>query len=130
LAKGVWLPALVCPILVIVFWSTYCDSCKSELQHLKILYKELAGSGLEILAVSMDMPDAAGEVMSDVHKYALPFPVALDTGNKASGSLNPANAQPFTMVVDKDMKIAYTHESYFPGDIDKLRKVVLDALGR
>lgn len=116
-------------VLVIVFWSTYCDSCKSELQRLKVLYKELAGRGLEILAVSMDKPDTASDVMSEVHKYALPFPVVFDTESRASGPLNPTGAQPFTVVVDTNMEIVYTHESFFPGDIDKLRKVVLDALG-
>ena len=116
-------------VVVVVFWSTYCDSCKTELVGLKALYGELAAKGLEVLAVSMDKPDTASDVLSDVQKYSLPYLVAYDTESRASSSLNPTNAQPFTVIIDKGMNIVYTRESFFPGDMDKIEEVVREALG-
>jgi peroxiredoxin len=115
-------------VVVIVFWSTFCDSCKSELVALKTLYGECSAKGLEVLAVSMDKPDTASDVLSDVNKYSLPYVVAFDTESRASGSLNPANAQPFTVVIDREMNVVFTHESYLPGDLDRIKEVVLGAL--
>jgi peroxiredoxin len=115
-------------VVIVVFWSTFCDSCKSELVALKTLYGEYEAKGLEVLAVSMDKPDTASDVLSDVHKYSLPYVVAFDTESRASGSLNPTNAQPFTVVIDREMNIVFTHESYLPGDLDRIKEVVLGAL--
>jgi len=117
-------------VVIVVFWSTYCDSCKSELVGLKSFYKDYSGKGVEVLAVSMDKPDTASDVQSDVHKYSLPYPVVFDTESRASGSLNPTNAQPFTVVIDKNMNVIFTHESYFSGDLEKIKKAALDALDK
>lgn len=117
-------------VVIVVFWSTFCDSCKSELVALKTLYSEHSAKGLEVLAVSMDKPDTASDVLSDVHKYSLPYVVAFDTESRASGSLNPTNAQPFTVVIDREMNVIFTHESYLPGDLDRIKEVVLGALGQ
>jgi peroxiredoxin len=117
-------------VVIVIFWATWCDSCKSEIVGLKSGYGGLVKEGIDVLAVSMDTPDTVSEVQAEVYKYGMPFTVVFDTESRASGSLNPTGAAPFTVVIDRDMRVAFSHEGYLPGDLDKIKKVAMDALGQ
>ena len=59
------------PVLV-VFWSTWCDVCKSELPELSALHKQLQGNPIVLSVIVRDKKDTA---FSFVEKNPVPFPV-------------------------------------------------------
>ena len=115
-------------VMIIAFWATWCDSCKPELVGLKGLYEEYGGKGLEVVAISLDTPDTAGEVPSEVHRIGINFTSLIDTESQASSSLNQTGTAPFTVVVDKNMNVIFSHEGFLAGDLDKIKKIALEAL--
>jgi len=116
-------------VLIVAFWATWCESCKGELVGLKGFFDEHKGKGLEVAAVSVDTPDTAGEVMSEAHRFSLPFTVLLDTESRASSAMNPSGTVPFLVVYDRAARKVYAHEGYLAGDLDAIKKAALDALG-
>ena len=72
--------------VVLNFWATWCVPCREELPEMEQLYRQHAGpgSGLVVLAVSIDSEAAAKDVPAylqagDPRVGSYTFPVALDT---------------------------------------------------
>ncbi|MEZ4385818.1 MAG: TlpA disulfide reductase family protein, partial [Nannocystaceae bacterium] len=67
---------------LLVFWTTWCGVCESEMPTLVELDRRYRGRGLRIAAINGDS-DAPGRldlVRGYRDSHALPFPVALDRG--------------------------------------------------
>lgn len=61
---------------LIVFWATWCPSCKEELKVLDATYKKYGKEGFNLLAINLfDDPEIVKEYMN---RNGLTFPVLLD----------------------------------------------------
>jgi peroxiredoxin len=101
---------------VISFWATWCVPCKKELGNLVDLapkWKEKLNT--EIIAVSTDDSRAKSKVKTYVTGEDWPFTVLLDMNQDLMRSLGIQQI-PFTLIVNGDGKIVYTHNSYVEGD--------------
>jgi len=47
-------------IFVIDFWATWCGPCIAEMPHMKELYAQYRGKGVEFVGVSLDQPEDQG----------------------------------------------------------------------
>ncbi len=47
-------------IFVIDFWATWCGPCIAEMPHMKELYAEYKGQGVEFIGISLDLPEDKG----------------------------------------------------------------------
>ena len=103
-------------VVVVAFWATWCAPCITEHPHLERMYQAYRDQGFVVLAVSMDGPESIAEVAPHARRYGLSFPVLLDEETRVVGTLNPKRAAPYTLLIDRDGTIAYTHEGYSPGD--------------
>ncbi len=61
---------------LIVFWATWCPSCKEELKSLDRTYRKYKDMGFNILAINIY--DSKKMVEGYVKRYDLTFPVLLD----------------------------------------------------
>jgi peroxiredoxin len=116
-------------VVVLAFFATWCEPCQKELSHLDQLYTKYKDRGLLMAAVSMDLPDTVGEVRPLVKRLGLSFPVLLDDGLQATDLFNPKKNAPFSVVIDRNKNIIWSHQGYVPGDEEKLKAVVMQALG-
>lgn len=101
---------------VISFWATWCVPCKKELGNLVDLapkWKEKLNT--EIIAVSTDDSRAKSKVKTYVTGEDWPFTVLLDMNQDLMRSLGIQQI-PFTLIVNGEGKIVYTHNSYVEGD--------------
>lgn len=114
-------------VLIIFFWATWCTSCKPQIITIKSNYDSLLKHGIEVLAVSIDTSETKSEVLSEVSRFGMPFPVVFDTESRASSFLNPTSSAPFTVIVDKNRKTIYSHEGFLSGDFEKIQKIAIDA---
>jgi peroxiredoxin len=85
-------------VVLVNFWATWCVPCRAEMPALENLYVDFKGKGLEILAVSIDLPGEAS-----VHSFAqdlhLTFPILLDS-NFATDEAYQIRVVPTTLLVD------------------------------
>lgn len=112
------------PVLV-NFWSISCASCIEEIPQLTALYKELAGRGLEIIAVAMPY-DPPSHVVALSRGRQIPYPVALDVRGDASRAFGDVQQTPTTFVVAPDGRVVQQHTGKL--DMDRLRVLILDML--
>lgn len=117
-------------VILVSFFSTYCEPCKAEFPHLRALYDDKKKDGLVVLAVSLDGPETAGEVPAFAKRHSLNFPVLLDEDTQIARLYNPKKQAPYQILIDRQGRIAKAHEGFTPGDEVFLRKEVEKLLGK
>lgn len=101
---------------VISFWATWCVPCKKELSNMVELapkWKEKLNT--EIIAVATDDSRNKSKVKTYVTGEDWPFTVLLDQNQDLMRALGVQQI-PFTLIVNGEGKIVYTHNSYVEGD--------------
>src|SRR5579862_578191 len=48
-------------VVLLDFWSTFCEPCKAEFPHLRALYDEKKTRGLLVVGVAMDGPETIAD---------------------------------------------------------------------
>lgn len=103
-------------ITIISFWATWCSPCKKELNNIAELYEDWqAEFDLELVAVSVDDQRASARVKPYVDGQAWEYTVLLDKNQDLQRALN-FQSVPYTIVVDENGEIIYTHSGYVEGD--------------
>ncbi len=91
-------------VVFVNFWATWCTPCRDESPSLDRLYRAFHDRGFEILAVSIDNPDAVGSVSSFRKEFGLSFPIMLDPGRTAYAAYQ-ATGVPETFLIDRRGRI-------------------------
>jgi len=102
-------------IVVVNFWATWCVPCLQELPFLQEYYAEYADQGLVVLAITTDGPETLAQVRNVARRGRWTMPVLLDQDGSVAAMLNPRNATPLTMMIDRQGRLAAEHEGYTPG---------------
>ena len=103
-------------VTVLSFWATWCAPCKKELDAVADLYPDWKRTyEVEVVAVSIDTRRQFAKVPGIVATKGWEYEVLSDTNQKSQQALN-FQTIPMTVVLDKEGNIAYTHNSYTPGD--------------
>lgn len=115
-------------VVVLDFWTTFCQPCIGALHHLETIYEGHKGEGLVVLGVSMDPPDTASAVGPFVRSHNLTFPVAHDVQSRITDLYNKKSAMPFSVIIARDGQIMKVRESFQPGDEAGMEQDVKTAL--
>jgi peroxiredoxin len=112
------------PVLV-TFWATTCRGCIEEIPHLTELYREYAGSGLEIIGIAMayDPPD---RVIALSKSRGIPYPLALDIDSRAARAFGDVSQTPATFLIAPDGRVAHRQTGAL--DMQKVRGLVAGML--
>ena len=103
-------------VVVVDFWTTFCQPCVGSLLHLQKAYAAKRAKGLVVLGVSMDPPETAGNVVPFVRSHGLTFPVAHDQQSRVTDLYNKKSSAPYSVLIGRDGKIIKIRESFQPGD--------------
>jgi len=106
--------------IVVSFWATWCKPCIQELTTLNGLYEDWKKeTGVKIIIVSTDDARTAPKVAPFVNGKRWDFDVYLDENGDFKRAMN-VNSVPHSFLIDKDGKVISQHNSYAPGDEEKL----------
>ena len=100
------------PVLI-SFWATWCKPCAEELS--KKIYKEFEPKGLKIIAISTDNEKTVSKVKPFVKSRAYPFEILLDPNSEVARKYYAYNI-PYSVLLDKNGTIVYSHLGYMKGD--------------
>lgn len=115
------------PILV-DFWATWCKPCIKELPYIQRIHDDLAESGVQVLAVTIDSPKSQAQVRKFIKSRKFTFRVVMDGEQDVFRKLQGKGTVPYVVVLDSQGNIRYHHTGYRPGDEKELRKVVEELL--
>ena len=113
------------PVLVVNFWAPWCVPCRREVPDLIALQTEY-GDQVQVLGLALD---SAENIISFADEYAMNYPSFLASGhipmyNAVFG--NSSGALPFTVIIDRERKISYSHTGQI--SLSELREQVLKLL--
>jgi thiol-disulfide isomerase/thioredoxin len=113
-------------VLVVNFWATWCAPCREEMPDLVRAQNEYGAKGLQIVGIAVDNVDKVQQFAKEI-KLNYPALVggygAMDLSKDLGNSLV---ALPFTLILDRQGKVAYTHLG--PVKPDKFRDVITKLL--
>jgi cytochrome c biogenesis protein CcmG, thiol:disulfide interchange protein DsbE len=109
-------------VVVVVFWATWCKPCKRLISWLGE-----RPDGLRVLAVAMDEPRTAARIRGLVRRSGWRMPVLHDRDGAVAARLNPRGLAPFTLLIDRQGRLAHAREGFAAGDEAELG-ARLDAL--
>lgn len=116
-------------ITVLNFWATWCVPCKKELDNITELYPEWAEKyNMELLAISIDDPRSARRVKPMVDAKGWEFEVLLDQNSDLKRGLN-FQTVPYTIILDAEGNIAYSHGGYTEGFEYELEEIIAKLAG-
>ncbi len=102
-------------VTLISFWATWCVPCKKEIKNVREKMPSWQKEAdFNYVTVSIDESRAEGLVRSYAKSQGWEFPFYIDPNGDLKRSLNFQNV-PFTVIVDKNGKVAYTHTGYEEG---------------
>jgi thiol-disulfide isomerase/thioredoxin len=125
--KPLSLASLRGKVVVVNFWATWCGPCLQELPVLDQFQQKRGKDGLVVVAIATDGPETAAQIAPLVRRRRLTMPVAHDRSGTVISALNPRAANPYTLFIDRQGRIAHRHEGYSPGD-ERVYETYIDAL--
>jgi len=99
-------------VVVINFWATWCGPCTVETPQFDALYRQTQASGVTFIGI--DTKEASRDApRAFVQDNKISYPIVYDEQAKAAVALGriPALALPFTVVIDKQQRIAAVYTS-------------------
>ena len=114
------------PILL-SFWATWCKPCLEEMAEYNKIHDQYKDKGFTLLAISTDTEKSIAKVKPYIKSKGYNFTVLLDTNNEAARKYY-AQQMPYTVLLDKNGNIVYTHLGYMKGDEQKVEKLITDLL--
>ncbi|HEY1032263.1 MAG TPA: redoxin family protein [Flavipsychrobacter sp.] len=102
-------------VTLINFWATWCVPCKKEIKNVREKMAQWkTEADFNYMTISIDESRAEGLVRSYAKSQGWDFPYYIDANSDLKRSLS-FQTVPFTMIIDKNGKVAYTHAGYEEG---------------
>jgi cytochrome c biogenesis protein CcmG, thiol:disulfide interchange protein DsbE len=89
-------------VVLVNYWATWCAPCRREIPTLDAFYRRHHGTGLEIIAISIDFPRDIEKARKMARTFSYPAALAQAISDNGFGE---QTAVPFTWVIDTDGKI-------------------------
>jgi len=116
-------------VVMINFWATWCQPCQVEMPHIDKMEKELGEKGFAVLSISTDDARSASKVKPLIKRNGYGFTVLLDKESTVVTQYNPGKVLPYTVILDRELRIQNVHTGYNPGDEVGLKEEVEHLLG-
>ncbi len=114
-------------VVLLNFWATWCKPCEDEMPAMERLYRALAGSDFELVAVSVDEDDAVVGAFAD--RLGLTFPILLDRSKKVASAYQTFRF-PESLLVGRDGVVLerYVGPKEWDADayVDRIRRLVAE----
>lgn len=114
------------PVLL-SFWATWCKPCMEELTEFNKIYNDLKDKGFKLIAISTDNEKTVAKVKPFIKSRSYNFTVLLDTNSDVARKYY-AQQIPYSVIIDKDGNIIYSHLGYMKGDEKKVRSIIEEQL--
>jgi len=95
-------------VILVNFWATWCGPCREEMPEFVKAQRELGPRGLQVVGIAIDQPD---KVATFARELDLNYPALIatyETMDIAKPLGNRLLGLPFTVIVDREGRVAHT----------------------
>ncbi len=110
--------------LMLVFWATWCPSCKEEIPRLKEVHSEPRLKGLELIAVNVGVNDSLKKTKRFMKKYDISYPVGFDEGSRITRRFGILGT-PTVILVDRRGVVRY-RSSGVPSNLEQNFNILMN----
>jgi thiol-disulfide isomerase/thioredoxin len=114
-------------VVMVNFWASWCEPCRTEFPLLDQIYKKYKGVGFTLVGVNVE-PDSK-DAERFIAKTPASFPIVFDKDSAVS-KLYHVSGMPTTVLIDKKGVLRWVHRSYVPGDeneyLNKVRSLLTE----
>ncbi len=103
--------------LLVLFWASWCSSCRVELPKLAGMYPALRDQGLKVVAINVGINDSLPRARSFQRQHALNFPLAFDETFEVATAFE-VRGVPTIVLIDSAGKIRYNNP-LLPDDLSE-----------
>jgi cytochrome c biogenesis protein CcmG, thiol:disulfide interchange protein DsbE len=93
-------------VVLLNVWATWCAPCREELPELQALQRKHGPQGFTVVGVSVDKPQALGQVRSMVKQLGLDYPMVFDPNGEAVLTFE-VSGYPTSFLLDRTGKIQW-----------------------
>ena len=97
--KEISLSSLKGKVVLLSFWSIYCQPCRQEMPMMDSLYQKYRSEGLDVVGVNIDR-DPLVSIQNFVKENRLSFPILLDREKRTMKTYR-AHFLPSTFLIDR-----------------------------
>lgn len=105
-------------VVMLNFWATWCAPCLYEIPDLVALQKRYKARGLQIIGLGVDKEKKLRNVQRTLE---INYPVLVVDPVDNSGLMkqwgNSSGAVPYTVVIDRDGRVAYVHHGLMNNEV-------------
>ncbi|HMJ25435.1 MAG TPA: TlpA disulfide reductase family protein [Pyrinomonadaceae bacterium] len=87
-------------VVLLNFWATWCQPCRTEIPDLVKKQREYRGRGLQVIGVTYP-PEKISEVRRFARRLRMNYPVAMGT-NETKNFFTSSDTLPMTFVIDRE----------------------------
>ncbi|MEI7636847.1 MAG: TlpA disulfide reductase family protein [Syntrophus sp. (in: bacteria)] len=102
--------------ILLIFSTTWCPSCRSEIPHFKQIYQTYSHRGLEI--ANIDIQESRDKVARFATKYQLPYRILLDEKGDVASAYGIVGVP--AMILIKDGVVVTRNYRSVDGTLEKL----------
>ena len=113
-------------VVYLDFWASWCAPCRDSFPFMNELQRDLAGKGLQIVAVSVD------KTAEDAKRFLARYPASFTTVVDAVARCPTAfrlEGMPSSYVIDRNGAVRAVHVGFHNADRDEIRRQLDEALG-
>ena len=110
-------------VVLLNFWATWCEPCRTETPMLVRLAGEFEERGLRVVGIALDK-DGVGIIKKFVAEYKVDYPILLPVPGSRLSQIDPV---PTTLLIDAEGRLAKKYVGAMPekilrADLEKLIK--------
>ena len=110
-------------VILLSFYASICKPCRDQLEAFSQIYNDYKNKGLTLIAISTDDVKTVAKVKPHIKSMGYDFTVLYDTEGKVS-RLYYAQLVPFSVLINQEGLIIYSHMGYMRGDEIELIKSI------
>lgn len=114
-------------VVMLEFWATWCNICKTEIPSLSKEYNEWKDKGYEVLAITLTDGGAndVKKIQQLQEKHKIPYPILLDKNYEVATNLYKLSGPiPLKLIVDCAGKLRYEHVGDFADGVSEVPSVL------
>jgi len=96
-------------VLVVNYWATWCAPCREEIPTLMKVQHKYAHNGVKLVGIAVDNVDKVQEYAKDMQIDYTLLIGGMETLSAVRDLGNRAGVLPYTVVLDRAGRLAYTH---------------------